>query len=109
MAYDSHIHHENYRFIDANELAPTPAFSRSSDLPLRNLGPVAHGGHTPKTALGGYIPECTYPERPVPSLVISYGQASRPRNQRTMAHDELARGMAMTSHILLGNHTVNHI
>ena len=25
-----------------------------------------------------------------------------------MAHDELARGMASTGHILLGNHVVNH-
>ena len=108
MAHGGHIHRENYEIIDAKGPAPTSAFSRNPDFHLRSLGLMAHGGHTPRTALGGCIPEFIYLEGPLPSLVPSRGQASRPRNQRTMAHDELARGMASIGHILPGNHVVNH-
>jgi hypothetical protein len=89
MAHGGHIHCENYGLIGANGLAPASAISHSPDLHLGNLSSVAHGGYTPRTALGSYIPKFTYLEGPVPSLVASRGQVSRPRNQRTMAHDEL--------------------
>jgi hypothetical protein len=108
MARDDHIHRENYGFIGAKGPAPASAFSHSLDLHLRNLGPVAHGGHTPRTTHRGCIPEYTYQEGVVPSPVASRGQVSHLKNQRTMAHDKLAQGMASTSHILLGNHAVNH-
>ena len=68
---------------------------------------MAHGGHTPRTTLGGYSLEFIYPEAPEPSLITSRGQASRLRSQRTMAHNEFSQGMASTRHILLGNHAVN--
>jgi hypothetical protein len=108
MARGGHIHRENYGFIGANKPTPTSAISHSPDLHPGNLSSVACGRQTPETTLGGCIPEFTYLEGPVPSLVASRGLVSRPRNQRTTTHDELARGMASTSHILLGNHAVNH-
>jgi hypothetical protein len=108
MAHGGHIHCENYGFIDANGPASTSTFSHSLGLHLRNLGPVAHGGQTPRTTHGGCISEYTYLEGLVPSLIASHGQVSHLRNQRTTAHDELAQGMASIDHILLWNHTVNH-
>jgi hypothetical protein len=73
MAHNGHIHHENYRFIGANGPALTSTISHNPDLHLGNLGRMAHSGHTPGTTLGGYIPEYTYLEGPVPSLVASRG------------------------------------
>jgi hypothetical protein len=108
MTHSGHTHRENYGFIGTNRPAPASVFSRSLGLHLRNLGLVAHGEHTPETAHRGRIPEYTYPEGPIPSLVTSHGQVSCLRNQRIMARDKLARGMALTGHILLGNHVVNH-
>jgi hypothetical protein len=80
MARGGHIHHENHGFISTNGLAPVSAISHSLDLPLGNLSSVARGAHAPGTGLGGCIPEYTYPEGPVPSLVTSRGQVSCPRN-----------------------------
>jgi hypothetical protein len=108
MAHGGHIHCENYGLIDTNGLAPASTISHSLDLHLGNLSSVAHDEYTPRTTLGSCIPEFTYPEGPIPLLVASHGQVSHPRNQRTMAHDELARGMATNGHILLGNHMINH-
>jgi hypothetical protein len=108
MARSGHIHCENYGFIGTNRPVPAPAFSHSLDLYLENLGPVAHGRHTLRTALGGCILEYAYPEGPIPSLVAGCGQIYSPRNQRATAHDKLTQGMAWTNHILLGNHMVNH-
>ena len=108
MARGDHIHHENYGVIGANGSAPAFITSHSLDLHLGNLSSMACGGHTLRTALRGCIPEFTDPEGLVPSLIASCGQVSHPRNQRTTAHGELVRGMALTGHILLGNHTVNH-
>jgi hypothetical protein len=108
MAHDGHIHHKNYEFISAKGLAPMSAFSRGPDLHPRDLNPVAHGGHTLRTALGGCILEFTYLEGPAPSIITGRGHVSCPGNQRSMARNELTRGMASTGHILLGNHTVNH-
>ena len=108
MARGGHIHRENYGFIGSKGSVPTSAFSRSPNFHLGNLGPTAHDGHTPGIAHRGCIMEFTYPEAPVPSLIASHGQVSCLRNQRTMAHDELTRGMAMIGHIPLGNHAVNH-
>jgi hypothetical protein len=108
MARGGHIHRENHGFISANGPAPVSAISQSIDLPLKNLSSVALGGHAPGTTLGGCIPEYTYPEGLVPSLITSRGQVSSLRNRRTIVHDELARGMASACHILLGNHAVNH-
>ena len=101
MARGGHIHRENYWFIGAKGPALASTISHSPDLHLENLSSVARGGHTVGTALGGCIPEFTNPEGPVPSLVASHGQVSRLRNRRTTAHDELARAMASTGHILL--------
>ena len=108
MAHGGHIHHENYGFIGTNGPAPASTIGHSPDLHLGNLSSMVHNGHTPRTTLRGSILESTYPERLVPSLVASCVQVSHPRNQRTMAHDKLAQGMASTGHILLGNHVVNH-
>jgi hypothetical protein len=108
MTYDSHIHRENYGFIGANVPAPVSTFRRSLGLHLGNLGPMAHGEHTPRTVHGGHIPKYTYPEGLVPLLVTSHGQVFHSRNQRITARDELTQGMASTGHILLGNHVVNH-
>jgi len=108
MAHGGHIHRENYGFIGSKGPVPASAFSHSPNFHLGNLGPTAHGGHTPRIAHRGCIMEFTYPEAPVPSLIASRGQVSCLRNQRTMAHDELAGGIPSTGHILLGNHTVNH-
>ena len=60
MAHGSHIHHENYGFIGSNRLAPASTINHSLDLHLGNLSSMARGGHTPKTTLGGYIPEFIY-------------------------------------------------
>jgi hypothetical protein len=57
---------------------------------------------------GGSILEFTYIGGPVPSLVTSHGQVLHPGGQKSMAHDELTQGMALTGHILLGNHEVIH-
>jgi hypothetical protein len=76
MARSGHIHRENNRFIGVKGLAPTSTFSRSLDLHLRNLAPVVHGRHTPRTTLGGYISEYTYLEGTVPSLIVGRGQVS---------------------------------
>jgi hypothetical protein len=108
MARGDHIHCENFGFIGANGPAPASAISHSPDLHLGDMSFMACGGHTAGTTLGGCILEHTYPEGPVPLLVAHHGQASHSRDQRTMAHDELARGMASTGHILLGSHAVNH-
>ena len=76
MAHGGHIHHENYEFTNVKGPAPTFAYSRGSDLHPRNLDPIAHGGHTLGTPLRGCIPEFTYPEGPVPSLIAGCGQVS---------------------------------
>jgi hypothetical protein len=73
MAHNGHIHSENYRFIGANGLALASTISHNLDLHLGNLGHMAHGGHTPRTALGGCILEYIYLEGSVPSLVTSRG------------------------------------
>jgi hypothetical protein len=54
------------------------------------MRPVDHGGHALGTTLEGCIPELIYPKGPELSLVTSRGQVSRPRNQKTTGHDELA-------------------
>jgi hypothetical protein len=108
MARGGRIHCENYGFIGANGPVLVSAISHSPDLHHENLSSMAYGGHTPRNALGDYIPYFTYLEGLVPSLVTNHGQVSHLSKQRTMAHDELARGMASTSHNLLGNHMVNH-
>jgi hypothetical protein len=90
MAHGGYMHHENYEFIGANGPAPASAISHSLDHHLGNLSSVAHGGHTPEIALRGCIPEFTNPKGPLPSLIARCGQVSHPRNQRTMAHGELA-------------------
>jgi hypothetical protein len=69
MACGGHIHHKNYGFIGVKGPTHVSAFSRSPELHLRNLAPVVHGRHTPRTALGGYILEYTYLEGTVPSLI----------------------------------------
>ena len=76
MTHGGHIHRENYGFIGPKGPAPMSAFSRNLDFHLGSLGLMAHSGHTPRTALGGCIPEFIYPEGPVPLLVTSRGQAS---------------------------------
>ena len=69
---------------------------------------MARGGHTLETAPSGSIPEFTYVGGPVPSLVTGHGQVFHLGGRKSMAHDELAQGMASTGHILLGNHKVVH-
>jgi hypothetical protein len=71
------------------------------------LGHVAHSRHTLETISDGSILEFTYPKGPVSSLTADRGQTSYLGSQRTMAHNELAQGMASTDHIILGNHAVN--
>ena len=102
MANGGHIHHKNYEPIGAKGPAPASAYSRGSDLHPGNLDPVAHDGHTLRTPLRGYILEFTYLEGLVPSLVVSRSQTSHLGNQRSMARNELSRGMASTGHILFG-------
>jgi hypothetical protein len=60
-------------------------------------------------APNGYIPEFTYIGGLVPSLITGRGQVFHPGNQRPMAHDELTHGMALSGHILLGNHEIVRI
>ena len=73
MAHGSHICCENHEFIGVKGPAPSPAFSRGSDLHPRDLDTAVHGGHTPGTALRGYILEFTYTEGLVPSLITGCG------------------------------------
>ena len=61
-------------------------------------------GHTLGTAPGGRILECTYIGGLVPSLIIGHDPVFRLGNPRPMAHDELARGMALGGYIHLRNH-----
>ena len=109
MAHGGHIYHENYEFIGVKGPAPASAFSRSPDLHSIDLDPMAHSGHTLGTPLGGCIPEFTYPEGLVSSLINGRGQVSRPGNQRSTARNKLTRGMASSGHIPLGNHVVDHL
>ena len=102
MAHGGHIRHKNYEFIGAKGPAPTSAFSRGPDLHSGDLDPTVHGGQTLRTALRVCIPEFTYPEGPVPSLITSRGQVSRLGNQRSTARNELTWGMASTGHIPFG-------
>ena len=89
MAHGGHNHHDNYEFVNIKGLASASAFSCGLDLHPRDLDPVIHGGHTLKTALGGYIPKFTYLEGLVPSLIISCGQVSHLGNQRSTARNKL--------------------
>ena len=102
MAHDGHIHHKNYEFTSIKGPAPATARGYDPDLCHRDPRHVAHSEHTLGTASGGSILEFTYPEGPVPSHITGRGQVSRPGNQRSTARNELTRGMASTSHILLG-------
>jgi hypothetical protein len=108
MAHDSHIHHENYEFIGAEGSVPVPAFSRGPNLRSGELDPAVYDELTLGIAVRGSILEPTYIRGPLPSLVTNRGQVFRLGKQRSKACDELTRGIASTSHILLGNHTVNH-
>ena len=108
MAHGGHIRRENYEFIDVKGPTPASALGRGPNFHPSDLDPVVHGGHTLRAALGGCIPEFTYPEGPVPSLTTGRCQFSRLGNQRPTAHNELTRGMASTGHTLLGNHVVIH-
>jgi hypothetical protein len=103
MASTSHILSRNHAVNLTKGPVPVSALGHGPYIHFKNLRPMAHGRHTLKTALGGCISEFIYLEGPEPSLVISRGQVSRSGNERTTAHDELTRGMASTSHILLGN------
>jgi hypothetical protein len=58
--------------------APTSATGHGLKLHLRSLGLTTYDGHTPGTALEGYIPELTYLEGPVPSVIAGHGHFSRP-------------------------------
>ena len=89
MAHGGHIYHKNYEFIGAKGPAPMSTFSHGPDLHPRDLDPAVHDGHSLGTALGGYIPEFTYLEGLVPSLIIGHGKVSHLGNQRSMAHNEL--------------------
>jgi hypothetical protein len=73
MDNNGHIHHKNYEPIGAKGPAPMSAYSHGIDLHPRNLDPTAHDGHTLGTPLGGCIPEFTYTEGPVPSLITGCG------------------------------------
>jgi hypothetical protein len=107
-AHCGHIRHKNYEFISTKGPAPTSAHSYDPNLYHGDPRHIAHSELTLKTAYDGSILEFTYLDRPVPSLTASHGQASHSGNQRSMARNELAQGMASTGHILLGNHVVNH-
>jgi hypothetical protein len=108
MAHDNHISHENKEFIGAEGSAPAPAFSRGPNLRSGRLDPTVYDRLTLGTAHRGSIPESTYIRGTVPSLITDHGQVFRLGKQRSTGHDELTRGMDSTSHILLGNHVVNH-
>jgi hypothetical protein len=72
MAHDSHLHHGNPKFVNVEGPAPMSIFSHSQVLHPRDLDPVAHGRHTLKTTLNGYILEFTYIGRLVPSLITGH-------------------------------------
>ena len=61
MAHGGHSHRENYEFISVKGPALASTFCRGLDLHPGDLDPAVHGGHTLKTALGGCIPEFSYP------------------------------------------------
>jgi hypothetical protein len=107
MALGGHIRRKNYEFTSIKGPAPTTTHGYDPNLCHRDPGHVAHSGHTLRTAFSGSILEFTYLEGLVSSLTAGRGQASRSGNQRSMARNKLAQGMASTSHILLGNHAVN--
>ena len=73
MACGGHIHRENYGFIGANGPAPMIARGYDPNIYHRDLGHVAHSGHTLGTTSGGSILEFTYLEGPVPSLTVDHG------------------------------------
>jgi hypothetical protein len=68
-----------------------------------NLGPTDYGGRTLGTAHGGCILEPTYAGGLGPSLITGHGQDFHPGSLRSMAHGELARGMARNGYNTLGN------
>ena len=106
MAHGNHFHRENYEFIFMKGPTPVSAFSYSPDLHSRGLDHVIHNGRTPETTLGGCIPEFTYVGGLIPSPITGQGQDFHLGSQRSMAHGELARGMAHGGYILLGNHEI---
>jgi hypothetical protein len=108
MALRGHINCKNYEFTSIKGPAPVTAHGYDPNLYHRDFGHVARSRHTLETISDGSILEFTYLEGPVPSLTADHGQASYSGSQRTMAHNELAQGMASTDHIILGNHAVNH-
>jgi hypothetical protein len=108
MAQGGHICCENYEFIGVKGPAPMFACNHGPNLRHGDMEHVARSGHTLRTASSGSILEFTYLGRLAPSLITGHGQVSCPGKQRSMTCNELTQGMALTGHILLGNHTVNN-
>jgi hypothetical protein len=67
---------------------------------------MTHGGHALGTPHGACIPEFTYIGGLAPSLITGHGQGFHPGSLRPVTHGELARGMAHSGCILLGNHEI---
>jgi hypothetical protein len=82
------------------------AYSYGTDLRPRGLGPVTHGGHTLRIQHVGRILEFTCVGGIAPSIITSHGQDFHPGSLRSMAHGELARGMARDGRNPLGNHEI---
>ena len=106
MAHGGHIRHENYEFIGVKGPPPASIFSHGPDLHSGDLDSMVHGGHTLRTALGGYILECTHVRVPLPSLITGHGRDLHLRNQTAMAHGDLTQGMDCGGPTLFGNHKI---
>ena len=102
IAHSGHIRHENYEFIGIEGPAPAFAFNRNLDLHSGDLDPMVYDRHTLGTTLSRHLP------RLVPSLATCHDQVFHSESQRPMAHGELTQEMALTGHILLGNHEIVH-
>jgi hypothetical protein len=79
------------------------AFGHRPNLHRGNLGLADYGGRTLGTAHRGCIPEPTYVGGLGPSLITGHSQDFHPGSLRSMAHGELARGMARDGRDTLGN------
>ena len=67
-----HILLGNHMVNHTKGSAPASAPCHGLDLHLRDLGPMAYGGRTLRTAYGGYILEFTYVGGPGPSLTTGH-------------------------------------
>jgi hypothetical protein len=106
MALMGHIPLGNHMVDHIRGPIPTSALGHSLDPHLKNLGLVAYGERTLRTANKSCILEFTNTGDPVPSLITDHGQTFHLGSLLAVAHGDLAQGVARGDYILLDNHEI---